>query len=701
MNYKRLALLLLSGLLLIGGLSVQAQNQAVNATKDYASYPYWINMMQDPHGNFYETQKAFYAYWEGRDPKRGTGYKPFKRWEYHWQSRVNPDGSFPEPDQVYREYNNYVQSHPVGGRLKTGQAVWKELGPKTRVDYGGYVGVGRINAIAFHPTDTSTVYIGAPSGGFWITHDGGKNWSSPTDNMPTMGVSAILVNPTTPDLILIGTGDRDGGDAPGMGVFRSDDGGLSWRQFNTGMGNVTVGMFARTQSNLRLILAAANGGIFKTTDGGENWVKTSPDNSNYRDIKFKPGSVTVAYATSDNRFYRTINGGDTWTLVPTSSGYPNGGRLVIGVTAANDSLVYMAGGASQFQGCFVSRDFGQTFTTQSTTPNILGYDYNGLDTGSQAWYDLWMYADPTNQLTVFVGGVNIWKSVDGGKNWQITTHWWGDRANAVHADQHTAAFNPVNNRLYVGNDGGIYYTGNQGTTYKEISEGLGIGQLYKIGVSLTDRNKMTGGFQDNGSATWTGTTWLNSGGGDGMECAVDQYDARYSYTSLYYGSLTRYFNNGSGRNVAAKGNNGITEDGAWVTPFLISEGDGNTMVIGYKNIWISRNVKSSGTITWTKISNSLAGRNDVNMSVLEQSPADFNLLLAVNRCGCVNHNRSPIRIHPLKREKFHRINPSRCQQQLCNKFRHRNLNTNPHRWFCRKQWKTCQWKEGCRKYPAS
>lgn len=628
MHNKPLPLLLLSVLLLAAGLSVSAQNKPVKTPGDYASYPWWIDMMQDPNGNFFETQKAFYTYWQGRETHRGDGYKPFKRWEYHWKSRVNPDGTFPEPGQVYREYNRYVQSHPADTRLKTGQAAWQELGPKSRVNYGGYVGVGRVNAIGFHPSDTATLYIGAPKGGFWVTHDGGRNWVSNTDNLPTMGVSAILTNPTDPNLILIGTGDRDGGNSQGMGVFRSDDGGVSWQQFNAGMGNVTVGMFARPESNLQFILAAANGGIFKTLDGGENWIKTSSDNSNYRDVAFSPGSATIAYAASDWGFYRSENGGDSWTLVPKSAGYPEGGRLVIGVTPANDSLVYLVSGAAEYQGCFLSRDFGKTFATQSTGPNILGWSYEGTDEGSQAWYDLIIHVDSQNPLILYVGGINIWKSVDGGKKWKITTHWWGDRTNEVHADQHAFAFNPASNRLYAGNDGGVYYTANQGTGWKEISEGLGIGQLYKIGVSDTDPKKMTGGFQDNGSATWTGTNWVNSGGGDGMECAVDPYDARYSYTTLYYGPVTRYFNNSQGRDIAGKGINGIDEEGAWVTPFLISHSDGNTMVIGYKNIWISRNVKSAGDITWTKISDGLAGRNDVNMSVFEQSPADVNILYA-------------------------------------------------------------------------
>jgi photosystem II stability/assembly factor-like uncharacterized protein len=633
MNKLFLAFLLSAGLL--SACPTNAQNNSGSGVKDYKSYPYWIEMMADRNVNFYETQKAFYAYWEGRDVTRGSGYKPFKRWEYYWQTRINPDGTFPAPDHVYREYNNYVEAHPVSDRMKSGNAQWVELGPKTRQDYGGYTGVGRVNAIAFHPTDTATVYVGAPSGGFWITHDGGKTWTTYTDNMPTLGVSAILVDQTNPNVILIGTGDRDGGNSAGMGVFRSTDGGQTFSPFNSGMGNLTVSMFARNENDPNFILAACNGGIFKTTDGGSTWTKTSPDNSNFKDIKFKPKSNTVAYAASNNGFYRTEDGGNTWTLVPAgTANYPTGGRLVIGVTAGNDSLVYLVGGASAYQGCFLSRNFGQTFTTQSTTPNILGYAYEGNDDKSQAWYDLMIHVDPQIPNLVHVGGINLWKSSDAGKTWTITAHWWGDRTNEVHADQHTYAYNSKNGRIYAGNDGGIYYTPNQGATYTEISQGLGIGQIYKIGQSATVKDKVTAGFQDNGSATYIGTTWLNSGGGDGMECAVDPLDSRWSYTTLYYGPVTRYYTNSNGSRVAGKGTNGITEEGAWVTPFLISEWNGNVMVIGYKNVWISKNVRNTtAPITFTKISNNLANRNDVNMSGLEQSPANENLLFAIRSDG--------------------------------------------------------------------
>ena len=222
--------ILLTGLLVFFSLSSKAQNNIANSTKDYASHPYWIEMMQDPHGNFFEIQKAFNAWWDGREITKGSGYKPFKRWEYYWQFRINPDGSFPESGGVYREYNKYLQSHPDQGGLKTGQPAWKELGPRIRTEPG----LGRLNAIACHPSDTSIVYVGSPSGGIWKSTDGGKSWIVLSDQLPSLGVSSILVHPTRPNEILVGTGDRDHGDAAGLGVMLSTDGGLTWGLYNNG-----------------------------------------------------------------------------------------------------------------------------------------------------------------------------------------------------------------------------------------------------------------------------------------------------------------------------------------------------------------------------------------------------------------------------------------------------------------------------------
>lgn len=609
----------------------QVQSQPVRTTGDYASRPLWIGMMDDPGANFFEIQKAFYTWWKDKPTHRGDGYKPFKRWEYFWQMRINPDGSFPEPGKVYREYNKFAEAHPLPIQFKSGQTRWVELGPKTRIDLGGYVGLGRLNAIACHPADTSIIYVAAPSGGIWKTTDGGKNWLPLSESLPSLGASAILIHPARHDELLVGTGDRDHGDARGIGVIRSIDGGRTWVTWNSGMGEATVGMFARHETNPDIILAATNKGIFKTTNGGQTWVLKSDISASYKDIKFKPGDMNVAYATSTGGtgFYRSENGGETWTQVPFENGLPDGGRMVIGVSPALNTMVYIVGGAQTFQGCFVSTDEGKTFTAQSTTPNILGYAADGSDDKSQAWYDLDMIVDPENVQVLYVGGINLWRSDNGGKTWKIISFWNGSGPSVVHADQHAFFYNPLNKRLYAGNDGGIYYTENKGTSWTEITEGLGIGQIYKLGVSATNRYKTTVGFQDNGSATWIGGDWMGSGGGDGMECAVDPIDYQYSYTTLYYGAITQYLFNGSNKQVGGEGVGGIDESGAWVTPFLIHEENPDIMVAGYKNIWVTEELKNPERTLWRKISNNLAGRNDAYITVLEQSPANTNMLFAV------------------------------------------------------------------------
>jgi len=636
MRTNTLILLLLSAFLLSQGLPVSAQNRNATVAGDYASYPHWINMMEDPNANFFEIQRAFYSYWQGRTTHRGDGYKVFRRWEYYWQSRVNPDGSFPPAGRIFSEYKRFESEQPIGSGLKSGNANWLELGPKTRVDVGGYVGIGRLNAIACHPSDTSIVYAGAPSGGLWKSGDGGKNWIVLTDHMPSLGVSSILIHPANPNDILVGTGDRDHGDARGIGVIHSTDGGSNWALYNDGMGEITVGMMDRSSTDPNFILAATNRGIFKTTDGGAHWVRKSGDESAFKDIKFKPADSNIAYASCVNNaigFYRSQDAGETWARVADSSGAPRTGRLVIGVTPAASNLVYLVCGAGAYVGCFVSQDDGKNFVLQSDSPNILGYASDGSDDKSQAWYDLSISVDPISAQVVHVGGINLWRSDNGGKTWKITGHWTGSGAAEVHADQHTFFYNPVNKRLYAGNDGGIYYTDNRGTTWKEISVGLGIGQIYRLGVSATNPYLTATGFQDNGSATWTGKEWLTTGGGDGMESAIDPTDYQYSYTTLYYGSITQLLFNGYNRKVGGNGTGGINEEGAWVTPFLIHQDDGNTMIAGFKNVWITHDLKKANTISWKKISNNLAGSNEVNIAALEQSPARSQMLFMARGDG--------------------------------------------------------------------
>ena len=254
-------------------LIIQAYSQNLNVQQlqsDTSDYPYWIEMMQDPEVNFFDVQKAFNIYWQGREVTKGSGWKPFKRWEYLMESRVNPDGSRPDPDKTWNEYFSYLKSH---SNTRNNNGNWVNLGPFQIPDGKGYKGLGRINAIGFHPTNPGIFYIGAPAGGLWKTDDNGMTWTSNTDVLPTLGVSSILSNFLEPDIMYIGTGDRDAGDAPGLGVMKSNDGGETWALSNNGMGNKKVGRMIMHPDDPDMIIAATSGGVYKTTDGGENWYK--------------------------------------------------------------------------------------------------------------------------------------------------------------------------------------------------------------------------------------------------------------------------------------------------------------------------------------------------------------------------------------------------------------------------------------------
>ncbi|HLO92530.1 MAG TPA: PKD domain-containing protein [Lentimicrobium sp.] len=593
-----------------------------NGPKDYKSYPYWIDMMQDPNANFFETQKAFYQYWEGKEITKGNGYKLFKRWEYWMGKQVSPDGTKPSP---YRNLDAIKQLQLKGSSNRTA-GNWTSLGPASVPSgYNGYRGLGRISAIGFHPTDPNTVFAGAPAGGLWITHDGGNSWESNTDNMPTLGVSAVIVDYTNPNIIYLGTGDRDAGDAPGAGIWKSLDGGVTFQPINAGISTTTISRLLMHPTDPNIILAATSAGMYRTTDAGLTWTRTA--SGNFKDVVFKPNDANIVYAASAGDFFRSDNNGATFSEI--TNGLPGGYRGAIAVSAANPSYVYFfITNSESFKGLYRSTNSGLTFTVRSTTPNIMSWDCNG-GSGGQAWYDLDMACDPTNAEIIYGGGVNCFKSTDGGTTWAINSHWYGGcGVPSVHADLHVLEYNPLNNRLYAGNDGGLYWTANGGTSWTEISNGMVISQAYKLGQSETYRDYVINGYQDNGTSSYTGPEWVSVGGGDGMECAYDPTDEVYSYSTVYYGSIDRHQNHGYDGNIAGEGVNGITEGGAWVTPFCIDHFDGNTMFIGYDNVWRSTNIKSSnpGTVSWRKISNI----NASDLDEIKQSYANTNILYTSN-----------------------------------------------------------------------
>jgi PKD repeat protein len=593
------------------GFSQPANNKATN---DTASYPYWIEMMQNPDANYYQTVRAFDLYWQDKEIVRGSGYKPFKRWQYYWSSRLNQDGTRQLDNKTYNEVTHFISAR--NGEKERYSGEWTNLGPIAKPDNSGTGqpnGNGRINAIAFHPTSPDYIYIGAPAGGFWISSDGGNSWVSHTDQLPTLGVSSIAIDNTNPNIIYIGTGDRDASDAVGMGVFKSTDGGVTFTPANNNMTSVTVGRLLIHPTTSDYLLAATSAGIYKSTDGAETWTKVKT--GNFKDIVFKPNNASIVYATKSGDFYRSEDTGDTWTKIDGTGDHSRG---VIGVTESNPNVVYFVTvDGSVYGATYKSVNAGLDWTLKSNSPNIMSWGCNGGN-GGQGWYDLDVAVCPTNANTIYVGGVNVFKSTDGGSTWQINSHWVGScGVPAVHADCHVLEYSSADGKLYAGNDGGIYRTGNGGSNWDEITSGLAISQIYKIGQAATNKDKVMNGYQDNGSATYVGDGFVTVMGGDGMDCAYDHIDDSYAYGEYYNGDgISRIYNNVNQGGIS----NGIGESGAWVTPIALDVIDPEIMYVGMKNIWRGTNIKSN-SVSWQKITT--VGSN--NVRVIEQSPVNENV----------------------------------------------------------------------------
>ena len=574
----------------------------------------WMNSLpQDKveKGNltFYEIQQAFNDYWEPYDIQDGYyyvngekikagGWKQFKRWEWYWETRVDPQtGAFPRTT-AWEEFQKYLKKYP-GAKSPSGN--WSSIGPSSTS--GGYAGLGRLNCVAFRPGDNNTIYVGAPAGGIWKSTNGGSSWAPIGDANASIGVSDIaVIAGATPasDIIYIATGDRDHYDTKSVGVLKSTDGGNTWS--TTGLSFTAsqqrrISRLLLDPSNNNVLYAATSVGVYKTTNGGTTW--SNLYGTEFIDIEFKPGNSSYIYGSNMyGDIYRSINGGSSWTQVLSTSL----NRTQLAVSANNPNVVYavMANSSNGFGAIYKSTNSGSSFSVvYSPGVNLLGWDCSGGDSGGQGWYDLCIASDPNNANIVFVGGVNTWKSSNGGTSWSISNHWsgtCGGSATNVHADKHFLAYQNGTSTLFECNDGGLYKTSNTGSSWSHLGSGLVVSQMYRIGVAQTVNTDVVCGLQDNGTKNVTGSTWDDVLGGDGMDCAIDFTNANIQYGEYYYGAIRRTTNHwGSSTDITG----GLSGSAAWVTPYVIDPNNHNTLFVGYQDIFKSTNQGSS----WTKISN--------------------------------------------------------------------------------------------------
>ena len=326
---------------------------------------------------------------------------------------------------------------------------------------------------------------------------------------------------------------------------------------------------------------------------------------------YKPNDTTIIYG-SGNYFLRSNDGGANFTAI--ADGLPSGSpRIETAVTSANSNYVYIVVAASDetFGGLYKSTDSGLHFTTQSTSPNILGYSDDGNDYAGQAWYDLAIAVSPSNENEVFVGGINVWKSTDGGINWTPSSNWyWGSGYGYTHADIHSLDF--YNNRLYCGSDGGVFYSDDLGQNWNNLSSGLGITEFYRIAGSDAYPDLLLAGAQDNGCNKYLNNFWTHIYGADGMECAIDYSDTNTLYISTQGGAIQKSTDGGNNFTDIS-----VYDYGNWTTPYLIHPSNHEMIFAGYSDVYKS----IDGGFNWNPMNISNSNGTINQMAV---SPSDPN-----------------------------------------------------------------------------
>lgn len=464
--------------------------------------PYFVE--ENSENVFDDLDQAFRLWAEDNDMDSVKGWKSFKRWHWFYSQRCHNGETLPNALHLLKESNNFKNKYEIA----KGDANWISLSPSyvpACSDTSNITGMGRINCISFHPTDSNTYYVGTSQGGAWKTTDNGNSWISLTDDIPVLRISDIAIHPTQPDTMFLATGDIDhivmslvapGGTYEyGMGVLRSYDGGLTWDSTglvfhaDSGQASLLRKVVIHPDSAGHL-LTGGTAGMWKSTDNGDTWYQTTT--GHYTDIEVNPENPNQIFIArifipgvsfSKAAIYRSDDFGENWTELP--SGIPGNSyvyRTEIAIAPSDTNTIYAISCATNggFHSFYRSQDNGDSWTQVASNtgsneiPNVLGWADGGYfgfsfpgvppDDSGQGTYDLTLVVHPKNKDLIYSGGVNMWASTNGGlggdslSTWNVVSFWLKYFGRSIHADQHFSAFHPLTGKFFQAGDGGIYMT---------------------------------------------------------------------------------------------------------------------------------------------------------------------------------------------------------------------------------------------------
>jgi len=500
----------------------------------------------------------------GKVPKRD---RMDLAWQHEFDITRDPNTLTVPRERLIAAYEYTRTLQQSANRMAGGLTgvVWTERGPKNVS--------GRTRSLIISSLDPSgqTIFAAGVGGGLWKTTNissSTPNWTPVNDFFANIAITTIAQDPSDGQLIYFGTGEGwSNADAiRGDGIWRSTDGGVTFTQM-AGTGNNANYHYVNklvVHPTTGDVYAATNSGLFRFLKSTSTWSKVLGNGSgatinSMADVEIAADGAIIAatgagFAGADG-VYRSASGnlGTFTKLNPGGNGFPTSGfhRIEIACAPSNAAVIYAMVHSSANQGLlniYKSTDTGANWTT-CTKPSDADPGIASDLTRGQAWYDLSMAVDPGNSNTLFVGGIDIFKSTNGGNSWQQLTHWYGGFTyQNVHADQHAVVFRN-SSEVYFTNDGGVFRSTNGGTTITFAGTNFNVTQYYACAINpVLGSNKHLAGAQDNGSQQYSVPGINNTvevTGGDGAYCHIDQLNANLQFTSYVYNNYYRSTDGGN------------------------------------------------------------------------------------------------------------------------------------------------------------
>ncbi|MCF8234933.1 MAG: hypothetical protein K9G67_07895 [Bacteroidales bacterium] len=489
---------------------------------------------------------------------------------------------------------------------------------------------GRMSDFAVNPCNHSEYYVAVSSGHVWKTDNNGNTFSPVFDNEGSYSIGCLTMDPKNHHVIWVGTGENNHQRALGYGdgVYKSVDGGKSWK--NMGLNDSRqIGMIAIHPENSNIVYVAAEGsawgpggdrGLYKTTDGGENWEKVLEisENTGVNNVIIDPRDPDIMYATSEQRrrhvhtkigggpesnFYKSTDGGENWRKINKGlPGVDKGGMGLAQSPVDPDVLYLIIEAAEDKGGFFRSVDRGESWKKMSDH-HASGQYYNEI------------ICDPIDVDKVYSMETISKYTDDGGKNWQRIGN------NKRHVDDHAMWIDPNDTKHFmIGTDGGVYESFDGGAHYFHKTN-LPVTQFYRVNVDNSEPFYWVyGGTQDNSSMGGPSQTLKNEGisncdwivtlGGDGFWQAIDPVNPDIVYSEYQYGNIYRY-DKKSGERIKIKPQprkDEKTYKWNWNTPFIISPHNHKRLYMAANKVFKSDNRGNS----WEVISNDITSQTDRN-----------------------------------------------------------------------------------------